>query len=587
MTEFEHNKRLERALRLAASSIPIKPLSHFKQQKQQQPKKQTNYFTTTTFRKPARKHWAKTAPPIQPASVPSATSATFATYSEGGGARRLALKTAPLLAEEREHNSESLPTRLITPFLRDSQQKHYAPPKTFSTSQSRSRSRSRNPSATRTKSVLLIDPKEQISVSLLEKHLSDFYQYHGDVDENGRLVSREERRRKDADSSDVDNYPDSRMGVPYSVYPSWWGHEEHVPSHGHQTRRSKKNRNKRNTGNDGIKSVDEGVQTVDGSAAGFSRRGRTLMRDMYGNSARKKTVVDKATETDHEDEEGEIRIKKVGHVDVPIKMNRYVTESEDEEEEGGETDTEAEQEISMERGRLGNNHGWLRKEEPTISKWKFPKHCVDESVQVNLDSTSKSTFTVPKHRRNQRNRSPSAATSVSFSSSSVSQSPSPLKRSSENPTTTTITQTTRKPKDNTRKQHTSPSPPPSPRRQVPTESNRFHHFTIPVHDLVPSKKAKNKNTIAKGTDNKPNTPATATTVKNKSPKPKHSAASSTSIGGMVGLASREQQKKRDKSSEGQPVTQQKSVLDIVYAFLGDERVMAALDLNVLKEDDGE
>ncbi|KAI9336911.1 hypothetical protein BDR26DRAFT_864197 [Obelidium mucronatum] len=488
-SEFDHHHRLERALRLAASSSP----------------------------------WKKTAPPKIPPSIPSANTATFASYSEGGGARRLALKTAPLLAEERERDAEFFPTRLITPSSTATSVK---------TKQSPSRARSRS-NSTHRKSVLLIDPKEQVSNTLLEQHLADYYR-------RDRWEEEVERRLY----QDKEN--DSDLLIPYSVYPPWWGHEEHVPSRsvGNTRRKGKSDKADKKIAN------EEGGLVLKASGSSFKRCGRTLLR----RSEEQTRTVEKATETDQD-------------TDREIGTSREITS-------GEETDDDADQDMSMERGRH-NHKQWVRTEQPGISNWKFPKQKVDESIQVNFPPQSKS------------EASQTAVLDFRSSSRSNESSPEPPVLSSSFQKTKTSTAVDSPKRRDPQppllnKDHVKHKTPGSPQRgnglSPPPHGNKFHHFTIPVHDLVPKKKRTKKKAIGdSGKSGNGTVPG--------------------GVGGMVGAGAaaqtrRTKEKKRDPSSntEGEKKkaddqVPQQSVLDIVYAFLGDERVMGALDLNVLKDEE--
>ncbi|KAJ3283555.1 hypothetical protein HDU79_008959 [Rhizoclosmatium sp. JEL0117] len=211
---------------------------------------------------------------------------------------------------------------------------------------------------------------------------------------------------------------------------------------------------------------------------------------------------------------------------APVKMVEKATGTGDEytsdEDVGKEDDTESDQDVQQpRRGRR-----WIRKEEhPSVSNWKFPKHQIDECIQVNLDAEP-----VPQKQRT-RTTTTSSHSSDHFSSPS---------------------QQSRSPKA---KRAISP-------HIENREANRFNHFTIPVHDLVPSKKGKEKKQ-----KQKTNAPV-------KQPK-----AAESKVGGMVGAVT----KGEESGTENQPP--QKSVLEIVNSFLGDVKVMRLLDLSVLKDEE--
>ncbi|KAJ3066371.1 hypothetical protein HDU98_010333 [Podochytrium sp. JEL0797] len=483
MSDFEHHERLTRALRLAARTIPTSS-SSFAPRNVPRRQRTHNAFDTTTFTKPAKAVHTTTNPV-------HASPTSKATFISGSGSRRTALRAVPLLAEERR------PSRLPQPV---------ASHRHSSASLSkplRSPSPTKAP-ARRAKSVSFSDNDDD---ALIAREIA--------------LIERELVRRERVARSDEMH----ELVVPYSVYPDWWGHEEHVPSRG--VIEAKKNKKHK------VHSRAKAVPAV-AAAAGITR-GRTL--EIRGSNERV-VMVDTATETDD-----------------CLTEDSEVDEAERDNENSG-----TESDAVLQKGRRALHRQWIRKENPVVENWKFPKLQVDESIQVNFPiqpTHPPSPLRTTIHTKPTRTPYPIKP--------AASRSPSPTKTASSRPPSPLTKPQRKNGPEGTQNQFLESSSPTNPRPRVVatrTESptTKSHHFTIPAHDLVAPKKKSNKKKKENGSSSTP--AASAAQSKKRAPR-------------------------EGSDSEKDIVESKKTLLELVYAFLGDEKVMASLDLNVLKDEEDE
>ncbi|KAI8611980.1 hypothetical protein BC830DRAFT_1171452 [Chytriomyces sp. MP71] len=404
----------------------------------------------------------------------SLSASTYISIDEGGGVRRTALSAPLKLAMERELDYIDLPTRYADHI-------HCSPP--------RGRSRVRNEVAkspshlqqtrsslkppgsprSRSRTVIILDPKET------RLHTLDMMAF----------TQQEETH------------------VPYSVYPAWWGHEEHIPST-HRGADGRKNKIKHKTDKDSLLSQHVPAKSVAVGTDSPVFLATTLSNQMQRNGVKfirgGKEMRDVATDTE---------------VNASSSDKAYSSDSDNED-------------VASTASLFRASDGWIRAEKPEISKWKFPKHQVDESVQV-LSSYQRHGFpsnsTQMKDRVSPQRNDPTSKNRASAPSTSQSREASPN----------------------------------SPKRQP----RKFEHFNIAVHDLVqpPVKKAKQKSK-------------------------KHNKKFAGS-----GISERGEQPRNDSKppSHAKERVKEKNVrvLDLVYSFLKDDVVMNALDLSVLEDSDEE